>query len=478
MRAALLTLALLTPTAGAADLLIDFAPGGPKVVRVEVTLDGKPTGPLWDAAVDDLFKFFDRNGDGKLDKTERERLVTPSAPRRRPNTAPDERPAGDFEFLGKLAFDAKAETVDRAALAAALKAAGFGPLTITTQTGRADNPALTAALFKHLDANGDGKLSTAELKNAREALAHLDVNEDELLTVPEILGRAVSTQQRQVVRDDRAGNDALAAPDWLVLQGDEASAVAALVKRGVPKPGGKMNADEVTAWLHRPPDLTITAALSRKPGESRVTPSNDRLTPDGRQVTLIEGAAPARREALAEVFQSAAGGTDPLAGTTGGWAGAVRSSAFATAYEKFAACRATLEVTDRGRSLFDWLDTDGNGTFSPRELATAATRFSSFPIPPAGVPRQVVYRVYYPSLVGNDTTNGDRTLAITRPLTTTYTRPLDGPTNMTPPTWFAKMDRNGDGDVSLREFLGPLELFRRLDADGDGLISVAEALKR
>jgi hypothetical protein len=43
------------------------------------------------------------------------------------------------------------------------------------------------------------------------------------------------------------------------------------------------------------------------------------------------------------------------------------------------------------------------------------------------------------------------------------------------PVWFRKMDRNHDGDVSRREFLGTDEEFRRLDADGDGLISAAEA---
>ena len=45
------------------------------------------------------------------------------------------------------------------------------------------------------------------------------------------------------------------------------------------------------------------------------------------------------------------------------------------------------------------------------------------------------------------------------------------------PLWFRKMDVNGDGDVSEREFLGSREDFRRIDLDGDGLISVEEAEK-
>jgi hypothetical protein len=43
------------------------------------------------------------------------------------------------------------------------------------------------------------------------------------------------------------------------------------------------------------------------------------------------------------------------------------------------------------------------------------------------------------------------------------------------PLWFRKMDRNRDGDISPKEFLGTREQFRRLDLDGDGLISLAEA---
>jgi hypothetical protein len=37
------------------------------------------------------------------------------------------------------------------------------------------------------------------------------------------------------------------------------------------------------------------------------------------------------------------------------------------------------------------------------------------------------------------------------------------------------MDRNRDGDVAWREFLGPREAFARIDADGDGLIDAGEA---
>ena len=51
-------------------------------------------------------------------------------------------------------------------------------------------------------------------------------------------------------------------------------------------------------------------------------------------------------------------------------------------------------------------------------------------------------------------------------------RPLG---NRAGPSWFQRMDRNADGDVSSREFLGKLALFKRLDRNGDRLISAQEA---
>jgi hypothetical protein len=43
------------------------------------------------------------------------------------------------------------------------------------------------------------------------------------------------------------------------------------------------------------------------------------------------------------------------------------------------------------------------------------------------------------------------------------------------PLWFTRMDRNQDGVVSDREFLGPREHFQAMDASGDCLVDPDEA---
>jgi Ca2+-binding EF-hand superfamily protein len=52
---------------------------------------------------------------------------------------------------------------------------------------------------------------------------------------------------------------------------------------------------------------------------------------------------------------------------------------------------------------------------------------------------------------------------------------LPGTTGLAGPEWFRRMDRNQDGDLSLREFPGSQEMFHTVDLDGDGLISADEA---
>jgi Ca2+-binding EF-hand superfamily protein len=116
-----------------------------------------------------------------------------------------------------------------------------------------------------------------------------------------------------------------------------------------------------------------------------------------------------------------------------------------------------LTLLDHGRGLFEMLDADRDGVLSVRELRSAWERLGA-----SGCLRDgALDRSLLPRQLRGVVSRG---------------RPLTG---RAPPTrgpgWFRAMDRNGDSDVSRREFLGSDEDFRRLDADSDGLISAAEA---
>jgi len=143
---------------------------------------------------------------------------------------------------------------------------------------------------------------------------------------------------------------------------------------------------------------------------------------------------------------------------------------------------ASVAVTTEGKGLFEMIDTDGDGRLSVREMRNAVKLITELDrdgdgcVSKAELPRctQAAFRMgpadgggnlgYYApaqALILNDAR-----LVGSAPR---QAKPPRGP------EWFRKMDRNGDGDVSRKEFLGTDEQFAEIDTDGDGLISVEEA---
>jgi Ca2+-binding EF-hand superfamily protein len=135
---------------------------------------------------------------------------------------------------------------------------------------------------------------------------------------------------------------------------------------------------------------------------------------------------------------------------------------------------ASLTFADQGRGLFDLLDVDGDGRLSVREMRQAAERLLKLDRDGDGclslseIPRRYQLGAQKGPTGGN---NFGGVVAFT-----TAGR-MAGPLQERKegPLWFRKMDRNRDGDVSRREFLGTDEQFRLIDKDGDGLISAKEA---
>jgi Ca2+-binding EF-hand superfamily protein len=140
------------------------------------------------------------------------------------------------------------------------------------------------------------------------------------------------------------------------------------------------------------------------------------------------------------------------------------------------AARVAMQVDSRSTGLFDLLDTNHDRRLSVRELRQMGKLLGQLDRNGDGM----IGRDEIPRTFGVKFEQRTNFLQ-----TGTFTVVFNGDFNGRPPVpeptkgpvWFRKMDRNRDGDVSRREFLGTDEEFRRIDTDHDGLISLEEAIR-
>src|SRR5262249_29376984 len=139
-----------------------------------------------------------------------------------------------------------------------------------------------------------------------------------------------------------------------------------------------------------------------------------------------------------------------------------------------AATRCEIILYDLGHGFFEALDLNRDGRIGLREIRAAPATLRALRKPgqmvvrPTDPPRRLHLEVIRGSFQlfatgGMGESKGPQ--IVSRPRV-----PVG-------PIWFQRMDRNNDGDLTWKEFLGPRYVFEMLDADHDGLIDPKEAEK-
>jgi Ca2+-binding EF-hand superfamily protein len=503
----------------------------PLLVRLHIQIDGKPFSLAWDRYMEDLFDYLDRDGDGILSKEEGERA--PAAANFQTFSAMV--PRAEFRELDTEPVDG---TVTVEKLAAYYRRMGVGPLALVTRTAQAvSSSALTDALFQHFDKNKDGKLSKEELCAAPKILARLDVDDDEMvspeellpsLSLPRLAGRSKPTgfvsstiffpdggeasarlAAELLARYDRDKNDKLSRAEIEIAN----NAFEQLDSNH----DGELDAAELAKYFQLPPDFEIALHFRANPAgvwsvkalhglganenQHRVlleTVHGFVITLRDAQIDVRGGPEDTQPQFQAERFCQVVRGQFqiadsnergyverswalreldllqqifPLADRDGdGKLTKKELEAYLELQLRATEARTVLNISEYGRGLFEILDANRDGFLGQRELRTAWAclarwdRNGDAKIAREEIPLQ--FQLTISRVQGR----------LGQSSGSSFTSSLRGsPTRG--PLWFRKMDRNGDGDVSPREFLGTPEDFRRLDLDGDGLIDAQEAEK-
>ncbi len=522
--------------AGDVQDVVYFAESRPLLFRLHLTVDGRPHTARWTEFLTRVFHFLDHDGDGRLDKYELSRVLQPQQLKQIFEGNFYQVPINPPQ-LNDLDAD-RSGGVSAEEFVAYYHRANIGPVALAAPlAGGAVGDLLSAALFPVLDRDGDGRLSREEAAAVPAVFQVFDQDDDEWITADELMSSLPAAARRalaavrpnatplvmlvqkeesscRVVGRLRFAKEVIARYDRdndQQLSREEVALPADLFQKLDRNQDGRLDAVELLRWLIALPDAEAVLHLANAPADKQPGPAIEshpvsrtslRRTADHSLVFALDdaqvhlacppagatrtGAAMARLVFVQQFDRLDAEGrgyvnrrqveTPPGAflrfaldwgdRNEDGRLSRQELEAFLDLLASSEKARPTITFTSGGQGLFQFLDIDGNSRLSLRELRTAWTRLAPWDRDGDGrVSRREIPRQLH--LVVN--TGGPNY---------SYGQPGFSPPPAAPargPLWFHKMDRNGDGDLSRREFLGTAEQFRSMDLDKDGLISVEEA---
>lgn len=494
---------------GDAQDVVFLAVDNPVFVRLHLQVEDQAFRALQPGLVRTLFDAFDADRDQVW-------------------SADEQKAAADSGRLGILGNDAtydptaldknKNGMLDRDEFVAhALPALG-PPILVRADPG---SPAKSLPLFEKLDGDDDGRLSRAELQQAWQALRKLDLDDDEMLSLTELLPPETPGAM-PVAMDARVDSPVVvltpeAIPNLaqsLTRRYGGGKLRVPLTALGLPEKkvqpfdtskDGLLSASELEALLKDPPphhELLVKLPRGKKGrinlqvlgARSEVRQLSVPITAKGFSAE-IRGASTAaavadNRNFYRIKFLQADGnknkwldesefgmlgldGTFPQVDRNGDKMVTVQEMLDHLALDdQLNESRIELLVSNDGRSLFELMDDSKDQRISTREFIDTAARLmvrdlnKDQRIDSAELESKVRVSISLdrPKLFQPTTT-------MMRPMMTG--RPPRPVTDA--PDWFVKMDRNRDGDVSSREFLGPTAAFEKLDADQNGVLDPLEA---
>ncbi|RCS43543.1 hypothetical protein DTL42_18780 [Bremerella cremea] len=497
-------LAAAEPAAGQHDMLL-LLPTGPIHVRAWITDGGQPLQQVRQNYIQQLVTSLDTDSDGKLSRSETMKHPLFVSGRRYENNP----------FLDSLR--SKRPYTDREIELAVDRVAGQ-PVAFRQNNTFAEQD---LSVFRVLDQNESGLIDRAEMRLAPAQIAERDSDFDQCITFNEFLQDSPDVPADVVIMSV-VDTPPTSLHSELLRDASEPVLAARLVRLydqdrdahlSAPELGwsdqrlaaldtdhdGRLSMQELGSIAQAQPDMQMTVDLAKPQPEAMrlVSPENETQLPARIERGNVRLSISYRyRDPVEEARRNAENAFNLIDVDANGYLDrdeiaehqrferylfdamdeddddrvfAAEMLKYVTSYAEAAStsCQATL--VDTGNGFFQMLDANDDGRISIRELRECEQRLVGVAgedntINPSRLAKS--FRIEFErggvSLFGR----------VDRPDAQSPAVPLR---NQAGPIWFQRMDRNGDGDLTWDEFLGPREVFEQLDADQDGLLDPTEA---